>query len=86
MNVSAIIVEYNPMHNGHLYHIKKTKELTDCDALVCIMSGNFVQRGFPSILDKWTKANIALSKGVDLVIELPTLYSLSSAEFFPLEL
>ncbi len=46
------------------------------------MSGNFVQRGFPSILDKWTKANIALSKGVDLVIELPTLYSLSSAEFF----
>ncbi|ENJ9652452.1 nucleotidyltransferase [Clostridium botulinum] len=82
MNVSAIIVEYNPMHNGHLYHIKKTKELTDCDALVCIMSGNFVQRGFPSILDKWTKANIALSKGVDLVIELPTLYSLSSAEFF----
>ncbi|NFE68405.1 nucleotidyltransferase, partial [Clostridium sporogenes] len=82
MNVSAIIVEYNPMHNGHLYHIKKTKELTDCDALVCIMSGNFVQRGFPSILDKWTKADIALSKGVDLVIELPTLYSLSSAEFF----
>ncbi|EPY2274319.1 nucleotidyltransferase [Clostridium sporogenes] len=82
MNVSAIIVEYNPMHNGHLYHIKKTKELTNCDALVCIMSGNFVQRGFPSILDKWTKANIALSKGVDLVIELPTLYSLSSAEFF----
>lgn len=46
------------------------------------MSGNFVQRGFPSILDKWTKANMAISNGVDLVIELPTLYSLSSAEFF----
>ncbi|NFS08777.1 nucleotidyltransferase [Clostridium botulinum] len=82
MNVSAIVVEYNPMHNGHLYHLKKTKKLTNCDALVCIMSGNFVQRGFPSILDKWTKANMAISNGVDLVIELPTLYSLSSAEFF----
>ncbi|ENK1242532.1 nucleotidyltransferase [Clostridium botulinum] len=82
MNVSAIIVEYNPMHKGHLYHIKRTKELTNCDALICIMSGNFVQRGFPSILDKWTKADIALSNGVDLVLELPTLYSLSSAEFF----
>ena len=82
MNISAIIVEYNPMHKGHLYHIKKTKELTNCDALICIMSGNFVQRGFPSILDKWSKADIALSNGIDLVLELPTLYSLSSAEFF----
>ncbi|EJO5347917.1 nucleotidyltransferase [Clostridium botulinum] len=82
MNVSGIIVEYNPMHKGHIYHIKKTRELTNCDALICIMSGNFVQRGLPSILDKWTKANIALSQGVDLILELPTLYSLSSAEFF----
>ncbi|WP_251860330.1 nucleotidyltransferase [Clostridium sp. Marseille-Q2269] len=82
MNISSIIVEYNPMHKGHIYHIEKTKELTGCDALICIMSGNFVQRGFPSILDKWTKANIAISNGVDLVLELPALYSLSSAEFF----
>ncbi|NEZ46027.1 nucleotidyltransferase [Clostridium niameyense] len=82
MNITGIIVEYNPMHNGHLKHINETKKITNCDGLIAIMSGNFVQRGLPSILDKWTKAKIALLNGVDLVIELPTLYSLSSAEFF----
>ena len=82
MNISGLITEYNPMHNGHLYHINKTKEVTKCDGLICVMSGNFVQRGAPSIIDKWTKAEIALKNGVDLVIELPLVYSLSSAEFF----
>lgn len=82
MNITGIIVEYNPLHNGHLKHISETKKITNCDGLIAIMSGNFVQRGLPSILDKWTKTEIALLNGVDLVIELPTLYSLSSAEFF----
>jgi predicted nucleotidyltransferase len=82
MNISGIIVEYNPLHNGHLYHINKTKELTNCDALICVMSGNFTQRGIPSTIDKWTKTKMALNNGVDLVIELPAIYSVSSADFF----
>lgn len=82
MNISGIIVEYNPLHNGHVYHINKTKELTNCDALICVMSGNFTQRGIPSSIDKWTKTKMAINNGVDLVIELPTIYSVSSAEFF----
>ena len=82
MNISGIIVEYNPLHNGHVYHINKTKELTNCDALICVMSGNFAQRGIPSSIDKWTKTKMALNNGVDLVIELPAIYSISSAEFF----
>jgi len=82
MNISGIIVEYNPLHNGHVYHINKTKELTNCDALICVMSGNFAQRGIPSTIDKWTKTKIAINNGVDLVIELPALYSVSSSEFF----
>ena len=82
MNISGIIVEYNPLHNGHVYHINKTKELTNCDALICVMSGNFTQRGIPSSIDKWTKTKMALNNGVDLVIELPAIYSVSSADFF----
>ncbi|WP_027623428.1 nucleotidyltransferase [Clostridium lundense] len=82
MNISGIVVEYNPFHKGHLYHLNKTKEVTSCDAVIAVMSGNFVQRGIPSFIDKWTKAKMALLNGVDLVLELPLLYSLSSAEFF----
>jgi len=82
LNITGIVVEYNPLHNGHLYHINKTKEKTNCDAIVAIMSGNFAQRGIPAIVDKWNRTKMALMNGVDLVIELPLLYSLSSAEFF----
>lgn len=82
LNITGIIVEYNPFHNGHLYHIKKTREKTNCDAIVAVMSGNFVQRGTPAIIDKWNRTKMALMDGVDLVIELPLIYSLSSAEFF----
>lgn len=82
MNITGIISEYNPLHKGHIYHIEKTKELTNADALVCVMSGNFVQRGTPSIIDKWNRTKMALLNGIDLVIELPVIYSLSSAEFF----
>jgi predicted nucleotidyltransferase len=82
LKISAIIAEYNPLHNGHLYQINKTKELTDCSGLVALMSGNFVQRGEPAVIDKWNRTKIALENGVDLVLELPVIYSLSSAEFF----
>lgn len=82
MKVTGIIAEYNPFHNGHKYHIENTKKITDAEGIVCIMSGNFVQRGLPSIIDKWTRTEMALLNGADLVIELPCIYSLSSAEFF----
>jgi predicted nucleotidyltransferase len=80
--VLGVVAEYNPFHNGHLYHIQKTKELTGAKYVVCVMSGNFVQRGNTSIVDKWKKTQMALANGVDLVIELPTVYSVSSAENF----
>lgn len=82
MKVLGIVVEYNPFHNGHAFHIDKSKELTGADAVVAVMSGNFVQRGIPAVMDKWSRAHMALVNGVDLVLELPVLYSLSSAEFF----
>lgn len=78
----GIITEYNPFHNGHLYHLKKAKDLTGADAVICIMNGNFVQRGTPAIVDKWSRTKMALENGVDLVIELPLFYGIRSAEFF----
>ena len=80
--VLGIIGEYNPFHNGHLYHIAKSKEETGAQYVVCVISGNFVQRGDTSIINKWAKAKMALEGGADLVIELPTIYSISSAENF----
>lgn len=82
MNVCGIIAEYNPFHNGHKYHIEETKRITGCDAVVVIMSGNFIQRGVPALFDKWTRTKMALESGADLVIELPLYYSISSAEYF----
>lgn len=82
MKVCGIIAEYNPFHNGHAYHIQKTKEDTGADAVIAVMSGNFVQRGDPALFDKWTRTKMALKNGIDLVIELPTYYAVSSAEFF----
>ena len=80
--VLGIVAEYNPFHNGHMYHLNRAKEESGAQNSVCIMSGNFVQRGNSSIVNKWKKAEMALLSGIDLVIELPTLYSLSSAEGF----
>lgn len=80
--VLGIIAEYNPFHNGHLYHLLKSKEEAKADTVVVVMGGNFTQRGEPSIVDKWTKAEMVLANGADLVIELPTIYSTSSAENF----
>ena len=80
--VLGIIAEYNPFHNGHLYHIRESIEQCGANYVICIISGNFVQRGNTSIIDKWTKTKMALCNGADLVIELPTVYSTSSAENF----
>lgn len=80
--ILGIVSEYNPFHNGHLHHLEASKKLTKTDFSVAVMSGNFIQRGDTSIVDKWTKAEMALKNGVDLVLELPTVYALSSAENF----
>lgn len=82
MKVTGIIAEYNPFHNGHLYQLQQAKELTHADHLIVIMSGDFVQRGAPALLDKYTRAKMALMCGADLVLELPALWSSASAEYF----
>ena len=81
-NVLGIVAEYNPFHNGHLHHLNESKRISHSDYTIAVMSGNFTQRGEASIVDKWSKAKMAIENGVDLVIELPTLYAISSAENF----
>lgn len=80
--VLGIVAEYNPFHNGHFYHMQESKKITEADSCICVISGNFTQRGEPSIVNKWAKTYMALCCGADLVIELPTIYSISSAENF----
>ncbi len=80
MKISAVICEYNPFHNGHLYQLETAKKLIGHDAVVGIMSGNFVQRGTPAIIPKSTRAAVAIKNGVDLVLELPAVLTLQSAE------
>lgn len=82
MKVVGIIAEYNPMHNGHVYHIQKAKEVTNSNYSIVIMSGSFTQNGNIAIYDKFERAKIATEYGADLVIELPTIYSVSSARYF----
>ncbi len=81
MNICGIICEYNPFHNGHKYHIEETKKL-GIDAVVCVLSSDFVQRGEPAILSKHYRAEMAINCGADLVLELPTPFSCASAERF----
>lgn len=82
MKAVGLVTEYNPFHNGHLYHLNKAMELTGADISVAVMSGDFVQRGEPAVLDKYTRASMALNSGVNLVVELPVNYAVSSAESF----
>lgn len=82
MKVLGIVSEYNPFHNGHKFHIEQSIKNSGCDFVIAVMSGNFVQRGEPAIFDKWTRTKAALLNGVDMVIEIPTYFSTSSAEFF----
>ena len=80
MKIAAIISEYNPFHNGHKYQTEMFKK--EYDAVIAVMSGNFVQRGEIALCDKWSRTKLALLNGVDLVVELPVIYALNSAEKF----
>lgn len=82
MNVIGIIAEYNPFHNGHAYQIAHVKKNLHADYIVVAASGDYVQRGEPALLDKYTRARMALSSGADLILELPVLWSTASAELF----
>ena len=82
MKICGIICEYNPFHNGHAYLLDQAKKYSGCDAAVCIMSGNFTQRGEMAVLDKYTRARHAILAGADAVVELPTVFAVSPAEIF----
>ena len=82
MNAAGIVAEYNPFHAGHAFHIAETRRQVGECAVIAVMSGNFVQRGECAVFDKWTRARAALAGGVDLVLELPTVWAASSAERF----
>lgn len=82
MRAVGVIVEYNPLHNGHLYHLKMARQRSGADIVVAVMSGNFLQRGEPAILDKWCRAKAALQHGADLVVELPFAYAVEPADRF----
>ena len=82
MKVLGIVAEYNPFHNGHLYHLEQSKAACGADCAVSVMSGNFIQRGEPAIVEKRARAEMALRAGIDLVLELPVVYAMSSAEYF----
>ncbi len=84
MKTVGIIAEYNPFHNGHLYHLTEAKRLTEADYVVVVMSGNFVQRGAPALIDKYSRTKMVLACGADIVLELPVSFSTASAEFFAL--
>lgn len=82
MRITGLIAEYNPFHNGHKYHIEQTKAITGADAVIVVMSGDFVQRGMPAILPKHMRAKAALEAGASAVLELPVCYATGSAEYF----
>ena len=82
MKICGLVTEYNPFHNGHIHHMQEARRLTGCDYLVVAMSGNYVQRGTPAIIDKYERTRMALQNGADLVIELPSCYACGSAEYF----
>lgn len=82
MRIAGVICEYNPFHAGHAYHLAQTRRETDADGVVCVMSGEFTQRGSAAICDKWTRAKMAIAGGADLVVELPVIYATQSAQQF----
>lgn len=82
MKILGLVTEYNPFHNGHLYHLNKSIEITGATHTVAVMSGNFLQRGEPALVHKWQRAKMAIEGGVDLVVELPTAYACATAELF----
>lgn len=82
MRATGVVVEHNPFHNGHLYHIKESRKNTGADVVIAVMSGNFLQRGEPSLVDKWSRTKMAIQGGVDIVIELPYVFATAQASDF----
>src|SRR5690625_1460837 len=82
MNACGLVVEYNPFHNGHLYHVNEARKVSNAQIIVAVMSGSFLQRGEPAIIDKFHRTKAALQAGVDIVIELPYPYAVQSSELF----
>ena len=82
MKAAGIIAEYNPFHRGHQYHIRQTRRITKAECILAVMSGNFLQRGEAALYDKWTRAEMAVLGGADLVLELPAAFACNSAEYF----
>lgn len=82
MKICGVVVEYNPFHNGHAYHIEQARQKTNADLVIAVMSGNYLQRGEFAITDKWSRAEVAAHYGVDLVFELPFYYAVQSADYF----
>ena len=82
MKIAGIIAEYNPFHRGHAYHIKRTREITGCDYVAVCMDGHFTQRGEPACMSKWMRARMAIACGADIVVELPALYAVRTADAF----
>ena len=82
MKITAVIAEYNPFHNGHAYHLEKAREITGADAVIVLMSGDFVQRGEPAVIDKYARTEAALAAGADAVFMMPVQVSTGSAEEF----
>lgn len=82
MKVLGIITEYNPFHQGHLYHLSESRKETQSQAVICVMSGSFLQRGEPALINKWARTQMALEMGVDLLFEIPAAYATRSAEAF----
>ena len=82
LKTTGIIVEYNPLHPGHIYHMEQARKQTGADYLIAVMSGSFVQRGAPALLDKYTRTRMALLAGADVVIELPVCFATGSAGDF----
>ena len=82
MKACGIVAEYNPLHTGHVYQMNKARQISQADCIIVVMSGNFVQRGEPAVIDKYARTRAALKAGADIVVELPVYYALSSAENF----
>lgn len=82
MKAVGLIVEYNPLHNGHLHHIEQARLKSNADVVIAVMSGNFLQRGEPAIVDKFTRAKMAVKQNVDLVFELPAVYAIQHSDIF----
>nr|MCR5349769.1 nucleotidyltransferase family protein [Acholeplasmatales bacterium] len=82
MKIVGLITEYNPLHNGHVYHFNEVKKLSNADLVICVTSSSFTMRGDLSLFDKFTKTNQSLNMGIDLVIELPLIYTIQRADIF----